>query len=51
MVLIQEKQTIKSNLPVQLRTVKAIPLASPVIAAVTPGSVQAGDVLPSPPRS
>jgi hypothetical protein len=44
-VLIHEKQTIKSNLPVQMRTVKAIPLASPVIEAVTPGSVQAGDVL------
>lgn len=44
-VLIQEKQAFKSNLPVQSRTVKAIPLASPVIEAVTPGSVQAGDVL------
>ncbi|MFL6301906.1 MAG: Pvc16 family protein [Candidatus Sulfotelmatobacter sp.] len=44
-VLIQEKQAFKSNLPVQSRKVKAIPLAGPTIENVTPASANVGDVL------
>jgi hypothetical protein len=35
-VLIEETQPLKSNLPVQQRTLKVVPLQSPTISAVTP---------------
>jgi hypothetical protein len=35
-VLIEETQPLKSNLPVQRRTLKVLPLQSPVISAITP---------------
>ena len=44
-VLIQETQPFRSNLPVQARKVQAQPLQGPLIDAVTPGSVNVGDVL------
>ncbi|HEY1938440.1 MAG TPA: Pvc16 family protein [Candidatus Angelobacter sp.] len=44
-VLIQNKQTIKSNLPVQSRNVKALPLAGPIIDSIAPASIAVGDVL------
>ena len=44
-VLIQETQPFKSNLPVQSRHVRALPAQGPIIDSVTPGSVAVGDVL------
>jgi hypothetical protein len=44
-VLIQETQAFKSNLPVQTRNVTALPAQGPVIDAITPGSAVPGDVL------
>jgi hypothetical protein len=44
-VLIQETQPFKSNLPVQKRNILAVPSQSPVIDTVTPGSVAVGDIL------
>lgn len=44
-VLIQETLPFKSNLPVQTRNVKALPLQSPVIDATSPGSVATGGLL------
>lgn len=44
-VLIQETQPFKSNLPVQSRRVKALPLPGPVIDNLSPQSVAAGDIL------
>jgi Pvc16 N-terminal domain len=44
-VLIQETQPFKSNLPVQSRNVRALPLQAPMIDSVTPGSVAVGGVL------
>jgi hypothetical protein len=44
-VLIQETQVFKSNLPVQSRNVRAVPSAAPIIDSVNPGSVAVGEVL------
>ena len=44
-VLIQATQPFKSNLPVQSRSVRALPSQAPAIESVTPGSVAVGDVL------
>lgn len=44
-VVIQDTQAFSSNLPVQKRTVTALPLQSPVIDAVTPSMIAAGQVL------
>src|SRR4029077_247869 len=44
-VLIQETQAFKSNLPVQARNVRALPSQAPAIDSLTPGSVAVGDVL------
>ena len=44
-VLIQETQPFKSNLPVQSRNVKALPLPGPVIDSLSPQSVATGDIL------
>ncbi|HEY4048396.1 MAG TPA: Pvc16 family protein [Acidobacteriaceae bacterium] len=44
-VVIQDTQTFTSNLPVQRRTVTALPVQPPVIDAVTPSSISAGQVL------
>lgn len=44
-VLIQETQPFKSNLPVQSRKLQALPLPGPVIDNVSPQSVAAGDIL------
>jgi hypothetical protein len=44
-VLIQERQAFRSNLPVQSRNVKVLPAQPPVIESVTPASVAVGDVL------
>jgi hypothetical protein len=44
-VLISETQPLKSNLPVQQRTLKVLPLQSPNIAAVTPPTAPVGAVI------
>lgn len=44
-VVIQDTQSFTSNLPVQKRTVTALPLQPPVIDAVSPSSIAAGQVL------
>ena len=44
-VLIQETQAFKSNLPVQSRNVLALPLQGPIIERITPASVAVGEVL------
>jgi len=44
-VLIQETQPFKSNLPVQSRNVRTLPSRGPSIDAVTPASVAVGDLL------
>lgn len=44
-VLIQETQPFKSNLPVQRRHVLAVPSQSPAIDAVSPGTIATGGVL------
>jgi Pvc16 N-terminal domain len=44
-VLIQETQAFRSNLPVQSRNVLALPLQGPAIDRVTPASVAVGEVL------
>ena len=44
-VLIQETQPFKSNLPVQSRNVKALTLPGPAIDSVSPQSVAVGDIL------
>lgn len=44
-VVIQDTQAFTSNLPVQKRTVLALPLQSPVIDSMTSGSIAAGQVL------
>ena len=44
-VLVQEKLPFKSNLPVQSRNVKALPLAAPIIENINPASVAVGEVL------
>jgi hypothetical protein len=44
-VLIQDKQPVKSNLPVQIRTVKALPLQSPTIDTLLPTIIGTGEVL------
>src|SRR5580698_7391338 len=44
-VLISETQPLKSNLPVQQRTLKELPLQSPNIAAVTPPTAPVGAVI------
>jgi hypothetical protein len=44
-VLIQETQAFKSNLPVQTRNFRALPAQPPVIDNIVPGSVAPGNVL------
>jgi hypothetical protein len=44
-VVIQDTQAFTSNLPVQKRTLLALPLQSPVIDSMTPASIAAGQVL------
>jgi Pvc16 N-terminal domain/IPT/TIG domain len=44
-VVIQDTQAFASNLPVQTRTVTALPLQTPVIDTVTPTMIPAGQVL------
>ena len=44
-VVIQDTQAFTSNLPVQKRTVLALPLQTPVIDAVTPSGIAAGQLL------
>jgi hypothetical protein len=44
-VLIQETQPFKSNLPVHSRNVRALPSASPIIDAITPGTITPGGLL------
>jgi hypothetical protein len=44
-VLIQSTQAFKSNLPVQSRNIKALPLRGPAIEGVTPAAVGVGDML------
>jgi hypothetical protein len=44
-VLIAETQPLKSNLPVQQRTLKVLPLQSPSITAVTPPMAPVGTVI------
>ena len=44
-VLIEETQPFKSNLPVQSRTVKALPMQVPTIANISPAAVAVGDLL------
>ncbi|HEV2275133.1 MAG TPA: DUF4255 domain-containing protein [Acidobacteriaceae bacterium] len=44
-VVIQDTQSFASNLPVQKRTVTALPMQMPVIDTVTPVSVAAGQML------
>ena len=44
-VLIQETQPFRSNLPVQSRNVKALPLQGPTINSVSPPSVTVGNIL------
>jgi hypothetical protein len=44
-VLIEETQPVKSNLPVQSRNVRALPMQGPVVENVSPQSVVVGDVL------
>ena len=45
MVLITETQPLKSNLPVQQRTLKVLPLQGPSITAVTPPMAPVGAVI------
>jgi len=44
-VLIEETLPFRSNLPVQARNVKAVPIEAPVIDSVSPQAVSAGDIL------
>jgi hypothetical protein len=44
-VVIQDSHSFTSNLPVQRRTVTALPLQIPVIASVSPSNIAAGQVL------
>jgi Pvc16 N-terminal domain/IPT/TIG domain len=44
-VLIEEMQSVKSNLPVQQRTLKVLPLQGPTITAVTPATAPVGTVI------
>jgi hypothetical protein len=44
-VLIEETQPFKANLPVQSRNVKALPLQPPSIDSISPQTVAAGDIL------
>lgn len=44
-VLVQETQPVKSNLPVQLRNVKALPWQSPIIDTLLPNIIGAGETL------
>ncbi len=44
-VLIEETQSVKSNLPVQQRTLKVLPLQSPIITAVTPAMAPIGALI------
>jgi hypothetical protein len=44
-VVIQDSQSFSSNLPVHRRTVTALPMQRPVIEALTPGRIAAGQVL------
>lgn len=44
-VLLQETQPVKSNLPVQFRNVKALPWQSPTIDTLLPNIIGAGELL------
>jgi len=44
-VLIQETQPVKSNLPVQVRNLKALPWQSPTIDSLTPNIIGTGEML------
>jgi len=44
-VLIQETQAVKTNLPVQTRTLVALPLQPPVIDSISPATVAPGEML------
>jgi hypothetical protein len=44
-VLIQETQAVKSNLPVQTRTHTALPFQPPVIDSITPDTIAPGEML------
>lgn len=44
-VLIQETQAVKSNLPVRTRTVTALPLQAPMIDSLSPDAVAPGEML------
>jgi len=44
-VLVEETQPFKSNLPVQARNITALPWRSPTISSVSPSAVGAGELL------
>lgn len=44
-VVIQDTQSYKSNLPVQKRTLVALPLQAPIVETITPAKATAGQVI------